>query len=654
MMIVRRRCVGKLSSFLVKNYGTSVPVLPPVSNEIIPLIPFKTMKRKGRKAGGSFPSSSGAGFPLIGPTSTGPATGFNVKLAVEEFVDLFSVYGNILTKEGGELVQKYNGNVKEFSSYPLDPNLLCLFENSVKFWYAAENVNEMKFPVLMSINAPSRSSTWELAKYLVGRSGKSHLAVIPMTMFHELLQTCLGRSGTSKRVEAQEAKALGDFILDNITNGFKSNNKKALSPFKMNLPSGVTSNSRAVIQVVEYLFACLEASVPEGEHCTLILDGMEEFLLTRKGGDVILKDLSNWSNLFNCTGRKIVLGGRNSQFEVAACEEETNENNPEDDDAPSNSNNSIISLGSGKPPGNAGNTGNNQPNSSPLQVIADFLFKSTGTKMGGSEPVASNTNVRIEGPILRLLVSGPKTDKRKLLKYSQILGIDRKRDIFDANMSLLRSIALNRWNLPLALDLKSKYDLPSIHPEIWGKLSESGKGILTKRKLDRDDLNEVIMYVLGSANRNLTVESLDEALERVSQIRHDPTRFSSDDLNHLLAERQLSLNSLTKYEKRFINCISTATTQTHFADISLPNGTVKTLKSLTSLPLTHPELFTHGILKNSLTGVLLFGPPGTGKTMLARAVAQESGAAFLAVNMSNIFDMWVGEGEKNVKVSSLL
>ena len=75
-----------------------------------------------------------------------------------------------------------------------------------------------------------------------------------------------------------------------------------------------------------------------------------------------------------------------------------------------------------------------------------------------------------------------------------------------------------------------------------------------------------------------------------------------------------------------------------------------TLKSLTTLPLTHPELFTQGILKNSLTGVLLFGPPGTGKTMLARAVAQESGATFLAVNMSNIFDMYVGEGEKNVKV----
>lgn len=47
--------------------------------------------------------------------------------------------------------------------------------------------------------------------------------------------------------------------------------------------------------------------------------------------------------------------------------------------------------------------------------------------------------------------------------------------------------------------------------------------------------------------------------------------------------------------------------------------------------------------------MLLFGPPGTGKTMLARAVAAESGANFLNISMSALASKWFGEGEKYVR-----
>ncbi|KAI9014625.1 P-loop containing nucleoside triphosphate hydrolase protein, partial [Gaertneriomyces semiglobifer] len=74
------------------------------------------------------------------------------------------------------------------------------------------------------------------------------------------------------------------------------------------------------------------------------------------------------------------------------------------------------------------------------------------------------------------------------------------------------------------------------------------------------------------------------------------------------------------------------------------------LQTLVTLPLLRPEYFSKGILsRHFINGVLLFGPPGTGKTMLAKAVAKSSGARFMNIALSNIFDKYVGEGEKNVK-----
>jgi SpoVK/Ycf46/Vps4 family AAA+-type ATPase len=64
-------------------------------------------------------------------------------------------------------------------------------------------------------------------------------------------------------------------------------------------------------------------------------------------------------------------------------------------------------------------------------------------------------------------------------------------------------------------------------------------------------------------------------------------------------------------------------------------------------PLKHPELYkAYG--KPIGGGILMYGPPGCGKTYLARATAGEVKAGFLAVGINDILEMWIGQSEKNL------
>jgi len=85
-----------------------------------------------------------------------------------------------------------------------------------------------------------------------------------------------------------------------------------------------------------------------------------------------------------------------------------------------------------------------------------------------------------------------------------------------------------------------------------------------------------------------------------------------------------------------------------YDDLGGMRGTVDALREMVELPLRHPELFQRlGV--DPPKGVLLHGPPGTGKTRLARAVANESDAKFFSIAGPEIMGSAYGESEKRLR-----
>ncbi len=86
----------------------------------------------------------------------------------------------------------------------------------------------------------------------------------------------------------------------------------------------------------------------------------------------------------------------------------------------------------------------------------------------------------------------------------------------------------------------------------------------------------------------------------------------------------------------------------NYDDVGGMGDTIQQLREMVELPLRYPELFTRlGV--DPPKGVLLHGPPGTGKTRLARAVANESEASFFTINGPEIMGSAYGESEKRLR-----
>ncbi|KAH0283774.1 AAA-domain-containing protein, partial [Aureobasidium sp. EXF-3399] len=99
--------------------------------------------------------------------------------------------------------------------------------------------------------------------------------------------------------------------------------------------------------------------------------------------------------------------------------------------------------------------------------------------------------------------------------------------------------------------------------------------------------------------------------------------------------------------KQIFNEIVIQGDEVHWDDVAGLEIAKSALKETVVYPFLRPDLFMG--LREPARGMLLFGPPGTGKTMLARAVATESKSTFFAISASSLTSKYLGESEKLVR-----
>lgn len=107
---------------------------------------------------------------------------------------------------------------------------------------------------------------------------------------------------------------------------------------------------------------------------------------------------------------------------------------------------------------------------------------------------------------------------------------------------------------------------------------------------------------------------------------------------------------LSQYEQTIaMEVVSPEEIPVTFDDIGGLDGIIEELTESVIYPLTMPHLYSgHSSLLSAPSGVLLYGPPGCGKTMLAKALARESGACFINLHISTLTEKWYGDSNKLV------
>lgn len=189
-------------------------------------------------------------------------------------------------------------------------------------------------------------------------------------------------------------------------------------------------------------------------------------------------------------------------------------------------------------------------------------------------------------------------------------------------------------------------------PDEIGRLEILSIHTKNMRLADDVDLHRVAKEIHGFTGSDVASMCSEAAIQtlrkKLPYIDMDRERIPAEVLKGLSVTKEDFDYAISSTDPSSLRETVIETPNVKWADIGGLEGVKTELRETVMYPVNHPEMFLK-FGQNPSKGVLLYGPPGCGKTLLAKAVATECKANFISIKGPELLSKWVGDSEGNVR-----
>jgi transitional endoplasmic reticulum ATPase len=175
------------------------------------------------------------------------------------------------------------------------------------------------------------------------------------------------------------------------------------------------------------------------------------------------------------------------------------------------------------------------------------------------------------------------------------------------------------------------------------------RGMPLASDVDLNKLSAMTHGYTGADLSSLSRETAMKALRRyLPEINIEEERIPPEVLEKMEVRMDDFTNAFKEVTPTAMREVYIEVSTVHWDDVGGLDNVKQSLKEAVEWPIKTPEMFTRVGIR-APKGILIYGPPGCGKTLLARAVATESEANFISIKGPEVFSKWVGESEKAIR-----